>query len=69
MSDTPEYIDQNTRWKQERELRKAKKRVRKELEEKVGKTNAKKLVKKAANKVMRERAVEQKIMKHAARGG
>ncbi len=69
MSDTPVYIDPLTRWKQERELRKAKKKVRKEIEPKVGKKAAKQLVKKAANKVMTDRAVEQKVMKHAARGG
>lgn len=69
MSETPVYVDALTRYKQERELRKAKKRVRKEIEPKVGKKAAKHLVKTAANKVMNERAPEQKITKHAARGG
>lgn len=69
MSDTPVYIDPLTRLKQERELRKAKKKVRKEIEPKVGKKAAKHFVKKAANKIMADRAIEQKVMKHTARGG
>jgi hypothetical protein len=69
MSDTPVYIDSLTRLKQEREVRKAKKKVRKEIEQKVGKKQAKYFVKKAYNKVMQNADTVKKIEKHAARGG
>ena len=69
MSDTPVYIDSLTRLRQEREVRKAKKKVRKEIEQKVGKKQAKHFVKKAYNKVMQNADTVKKIEKHAARGG
>lgn len=55
----PIYIDPMTRYKQERELRKAKKSVRKDLTKKVGKKAAARLVKHAANKVMSKRTEAQ----------
>lgn len=64
------YIDPLTRLKQERELKKAKKKVRKEVALKVGDKMARKLVKHAANKVMKDASFEQRILKKsAARGG
>jgi hypothetical protein len=66
----PVYIDPLVRLKQERELKKAKKKVRKEVALKVGDKMARKLVKHAANKVMSDASFEQRIMKKsAARGG
>jgi site-specific recombinase XerD len=64
----PQYIDSMTRYKQERELKKAKKQVRKELIPKLGDRLAKNMVKKAANKVMKNADVQKKIEKHTARG-
>ena len=64
----PQYVDSMTRYKQQRELKKAKKQVRKELIPKLGDRMARNMVKKAANKVMKNVDVQKKIEKHTARG-
>lgn len=56
MTEEAVYIDSMTRYKQLRELKKAKKSVRKDLTKKVGKKAAARLVKHAADKVMAKRS-------------
>lgn len=64
------YMSSIERLKQEREIKKAKKKVRKEIEGQVGKKAAKSLVKRAAKKVLGDdRVFVNKINKAAARGG
>jgi hypothetical protein len=67
-----QYMSSIERLKREREIKKAKKKVRKEIEGQVGKKAASRLVKHAAQKVlgdkMSERVVANKINKAAARG-
>jgi ribosomal protein L18 len=66
----PLYIDSKTRYKQERELRKAKKKARKEITPQVGPKAAKKLVKEATKRVMtnRQNIPTKPVVKAAARG-
>jgi hypothetical protein len=66
----PIYIDSKTRWKQERELRKAKKKARKEITPQVGPKAAKKLVKEATKRVMKNNSQlpTKPVVKAAARG-
>ena len=67
------YMSSMDRLKQEREIKKAKKKVRKEIEAQVGKKTASKLVKKASRKVLGNMGSGHidtaKINKAAARGG
>lgn len=67
------YMSSIDRLKQEREIKKAKKKVRKEIEAQVGKKAASKLVKKASRKVLGNMGAGHidtaKINKAAARGG
>jgi len=69
MTVEPIYIDPLTRLKQMRELKKAQKKARKEIEGKVGKKAAANLVKNATKKVLKEESFDKRIQKAAGRGG
>ena len=70
MTEETLYMSPMDRLKQEREIKKAKKKVRKEIEGQVGKKAAKSLVKRAAKKVLSDdRVMTTRINKAAARGG
>jgi hypothetical protein len=67
------YMSSMDRLKQEREIKKAKKKVRKEIEAQVGKKAAARLVKRASERVLANKGSGRidtaKINKAAARGG
>lgn len=65
----PIYIDPLTRLKEMRMLKKIQKKTRKEMEQKVGKKAATKLVKDATKKVLAQESFDKRVAKHAARGG